>query len=445
MSSKLNRGLSSDEMKHSSIINKQRKYRINQITPHYGVNEINFYRRIKPRDYISEGLTYLLLEKELLTNPNKNSVDVNSSNSNKQKYNFSPEHKFNPKLFFPKSHLDKIYKIRDLFLSFDADQSRTLDMDELYEMFNINDIPISYKQLSNMFNNKKTLTFLDLVNFILKDSENDNFRKVMREMKRKIIENENNKKANTINTSNSENNVILPYINTSHNNNNNLNKGTNVTTNAVSKFIPTDFNEMLENFSDKGQLRDNMKNINYGIDKLKGFDKNIITTKQNNETLLNLNSQTDRMYQNLDYSIIEQSFADVLDYSKNKVTQSVRKYSNPHKEEKEKKKNIKLHTERMKKKIQKRIDNSSIETQIKTISNNNQGASSFIMSSVDNNNNSITILPTLPSTERRNHNRHKKKIISNQNRYYNSIPIRLSANKHINKKKDSFRPSDYTN
>ena len=196
MSSKIYRGLSSDETNHNSIIHKQKKYRINKIAPHYGVNEINFYRRIKPRDYISEGLTYLLLEKELLTNPIQNCADLNS---NKQKYTFSPEHKFNPKLFFPKTHLDKIYKIRDLFLSFDADQSRTLDMDELYEMFNINDIPISYTQLSNMFNNKKTLTFLDLVNFILKDSENDNFRKVMREMKRKIIENENNKKVNTIN------------------------------------------------------------------------------------------------------------------------------------------------------------------------------------------------------------------------------------------------------
>ena len=48
---------------------------------------------------------------------------------------------------FQKKTLEKIYKMRDIFLQFDEDRSRTLEITELFTMFNSNEIPVTKNEL----------------------------------------------------------------------------------------------------------------------------------------------------------------------------------------------------------------------------------------------------------------------------------------------------------
>ena len=84
--------------------------------------------------------------------------------------------KLKPEFLFQKKTLEKIYKMRDIFLQFDEDKSRTLEITELFTMFNSNEIPVTKNELIELFtqkNEKKKkiweykLTFLDFVKFSL--------------------------------------------------------------------------------------------------------------------------------------------------------------------------------------------------------------------------------------------------------------------------------------
>ena len=242
------------------------------------IKQINWYRRQKSKQFLQDGLTYLLIEKE-------NSLSflsrlVLESSYQKSKKSFSETKKFNPKLYFNPTELSKIYKIRDLFYEFDKDKSRTLDMDELYKMFNTNNIPITYAQLRAVFNYKNTLTLMDLVNFILGDEDKENFLNVMRQIKEDLYQKEKKK-----------------------------------------RYIPTDFNELLEYFSEQGKIRDNMKILRKSIGKLTRFERrqtqNIDTA--GNEIPKERILQKIGLFQSVNYKHVENTFADMVKISKNKV------------------------------------------------------------------------------------------------------------------------------
>ena len=69
-------------------------------------------------------------------------------------------------LLFQKNSLEKIKKIRDLFIEFDTDKSRTLDQNELYLMFNLNKIPIKYDEIKELFGFSHKMKFISFYDFI---------------------------------------------------------------------------------------------------------------------------------------------------------------------------------------------------------------------------------------------------------------------------------------
>ena len=99
----------------------------------------------------------------------------------------------NPKYFFDKRTFEKILKFKEIFLEFDEDQSRKMEIDEMVEMFNQNHINANLKDLVNLFFKGKNikeedimklyLDFYQFMNFAL--TKDQDFREFMREIKLK--------------------------------------------------------------------------------------------------------------------------------------------------------------------------------------------------------------------------------------------------------------------
>ena len=72
----------------------------------------------------------------------------------------------NPKYFFDQKTFQKILKFKEIFLEFDEDQSRKMEIDEMVEMFNQNHIDANLEDLRNLFfkdKHEKTLqSFISL-------------------------------------------------------------------------------------------------------------------------------------------------------------------------------------------------------------------------------------------------------------------------------------------
>ena len=67
-----------------------------------------------------------------------------------------PEKKYaniwiNPKYFFSKSVYDKILKLKEIFLQFDEDGSRKMEIDEMVTMFKTNHIDVTEDDLCSLF------------------------------------------------------------------------------------------------------------------------------------------------------------------------------------------------------------------------------------------------------------------------------------------------------
>ena len=74
--------------------------------------------------------------------------------------------KFCPFLIYQKSTLEKVRKIRDLFVQFDTNKNKVFDKNELLSMFHCNNIPITVNELSSLFSfskRKQSLSFLDFI------------------------------------------------------------------------------------------------------------------------------------------------------------------------------------------------------------------------------------------------------------------------------------------
>ena len=107
----------------------------------------------------------------------------------------------NPKYFFNKQTWDQVLKLKKIFLDFDEDGNRRMELDEMQEMFNSNKINASINDLVDLFFKGKKfkeseimklyLNFHQFINFALtKDKE---FREFMRTIQRKLEKEEENK------------------------------------------------------------------------------------------------------------------------------------------------------------------------------------------------------------------------------------------------------------
>ena len=105
----------------------------------------------------------------------------------------------NPKYFFDKETFEKILKLKKIFLEFDEDGSRKMELDEMLTMFNQNHINADIKELVNLFFKNQKFKEKDVMNLYLDFyqfmefaiNKEQAFRDFMREIKEKYKRNKN--------------------------------------------------------------------------------------------------------------------------------------------------------------------------------------------------------------------------------------------------------------
>ena len=156
----------------------------------------------------------------------------------------------NPKYFFDQKTFQKILKFKEIFLEFDEDQSRKMEIDEMVEMFNQNHINANLEDLRNLFFKDKRvkkedimklyLDFYQFMNFAL--TKDQDFREFMREIK--------------------------------------LKKEKNNDKDEKERYLPMNFNLMFDYFLMKGKERASIEEIEKGISEM---DKIIMSNNTNNK------------------------------------------------------------------------------------------------------------------------------------------------------------------
>jgi len=168
----------------------------------------------------------------------------------------------NPKYFFDKATFEKILKLKKIFLEFDEDGSRKMELDEMLTMFNQNHINADIKDLVNLFfKNKKFkekdvmklyLDFYQFMEFAI--NKEQDFRDFMREIKEKYKRNKNWKD--------------------DHN-----------------TYLPMNFNRVLDYFIIKGKEREAIEVIENSIN---AMDKVLNCEKKNKNSNSNIHSPINR-------------------------------------------------------------------------------------------------------------------------------------------------------
>ena len=176
----------------------------------------------------------------------------------------------NPKYFFNKSTFENVLKLKKIFLEFDKDGNRRMELDEMLEMFESNNISANINDLVQLFFKGKKfkekevmklyLNFHQFINFgLTKDQE---FRQFMRNIKERA---EKEKK--------SQNKNKIPNITEKDID---LNK-------EKDGYLPMSFNSLLNYFIEKGKERSSKEIINKAIEEMnKIIDKTKNKLKINN-------------------------------------------------------------------------------------------------------------------------------------------------------------------
>ena len=102
----------------------------------------------------------------------------------------------NPKYFFRRNIYEKLLKLKEIFLEFDEDGSRKMEIDEMVSMFKVNHIDVTEDDLISLFFkgrkfrkcdvNKLYLDFYQFMQFGLSKKSDYDFRVFMRNIKNKL-------------------------------------------------------------------------------------------------------------------------------------------------------------------------------------------------------------------------------------------------------------------
>lgn len=199
----------------------------------------------------------------------------------------------NIKYLFTNDKLKKILKLKDLFLDFDFDKNKIMELEEIQAMFAVNNIKVNKSDLIGLFfkeyckmNNKKNqkklyLNFYQFIQFCL--SQDDEFRNFMKKLK------EENKKDN--------------------------------------EYLPINFNALLDYFIDRGEERKCLKKINKAIESM---DKAIDT----DDVLIKDVKKIEKLNNDIDFDAIIKEFECLFVLTKNRgeVTQGKKRIRSPSKE-----------------------------------------------------------------------------------------------------------------
>ena len=192
-----------------------------------------------------------------------------------------PEDKYkdiwiNPKYFFSKEVYESILKLKEIFLQFDEDGSRKMEIDEMTTMFNTNNINVTEEDLCELFFkgkkykkediNKLYLDFFQFMNFALSKKSDQDFRVFMRNIKEKKmkekeqerIAEEEKRKKHLENFEGEEEEVVDDLF---------------VDEKKEPVFFPMNFNLLLDYFINKGKERKSQKKIRRAIKMM----RNILT------------------------------------------------------------------------------------------------------------------------------------------------------------------------
>ena len=182
----------------------------------------------------------------------------------------------NPKYFFNKQTWDSVLKLKKIFLDFDEDGNRRMELDEMQEMFNSNKINASINDLVDLFFKGKKfkeseimklyLNFHQFINFALtKDKE---FREFMRTIQRKLEKEEENK-IKRKNSSQRKSSVI---------------EEDDEKDEERGQYLPMTFKSLLDYFVDKGKQRASKEIINKAIEEMNEIiNINLKKEKEKNE------------------------------------------------------------------------------------------------------------------------------------------------------------------
>ena len=153
----------------------------------YNINTFDFYRRqIKQSDL--DRAFIKLIEDEEKKNAEKEKMAKNETEEELiklpeiKKKNKDGEKNLNLSLIFPKLSIERIMRIRDLFLEFDYDKNRTFDQDEVYSIFAMSNIPIKYDEVKELFGyskKKKFISFSEFINLTINDRFSTKFKNLI--------------------------------------------------------------------------------------------------------------------------------------------------------------------------------------------------------------------------------------------------------------------------
>lgn len=248
---------------------------------------VKWMRHLLPVNSLSSTLTDMLVEKEkkhpfLLRLFEEDNTAFKSIIKQQGTLPYlNKNKKLKPELLFQKETLEKIYKMRDIFLQFDEDRSRTLEITELHTMFNTNGIPVTKDELVDIFTKKGEkrkkiweykLSFLDFVEFSLSDECDKKFRQLMKNIKNRV---------------------------------------------SNDTYLPMTFPQTLEYIFNKGKIKSNMSKISNGIKKIDtlGKRKSLYNGVQPRYSFL----RKVGIGKNINVNMICKCFSNVIDISKEKL------------------------------------------------------------------------------------------------------------------------------
>ena len=169
----------------------------------YNINNYNFYRRqVKSEDLdrafiklIEEGENKIKADNEI-SNEKDKQINIQNNNNIQKVTNepneISKENENNIKngkdisldLIFPKLSMERIMKIRDLYLEFDEHKNRSFDKDDILVMFQMNKIPIKIDEVIDLFGfnkRKKFISFNDFIQLTVNEDFSNKFKKLIME------------------------------------------------------------------------------------------------------------------------------------------------------------------------------------------------------------------------------------------------------------------------
>ena len=154
----------------------------------YNINTFAFYRRqIKQSDLdkafikLIEDQEKIKAEKEKLANNEIEEIPLKLPEI-KKKRDKDGEKNLNLNLIFPKLSIERIMRIRDLFLEFDYDKNRTFDQDEVYSIFKMSNVPVKYEEVKELFGyneKRKFISFSEFINLTINDAFSTKFKNLI--------------------------------------------------------------------------------------------------------------------------------------------------------------------------------------------------------------------------------------------------------------------------